>query len=173
MRRAREQRGWSGADLAAASGVSRAMIDRVERGSSSPTAELLGRLAGALGVTMSRLFADAEIPDPGVTLADDRASWIDPSTGYQRRQVAATPAFPVDITEVTLPPGQRVSYPAASFTFTRHLIWMLEGTLTFTEGPTTVELRAGDTLRMGDPMERTYANESGRDCRYAVVVAPA
>lgn len=173
LRRAREQRGWSGGELAAASGVSRAMIDRIERGASSPTAELLGRLTAALGITMSRLFADSEAPGTGVTVAADRSSWTDPSTGYVRRQVAATPSFPVDVTEVTLPPGQRVTYPAASYAFTRHLLWVLEGTLTFTENETTVELGPGDTMLLGEPSDCSYQNRSGRDCRYAVIVAPA
>src|ERR1041384_8313720 len=43
----RERRGWSLTDLSARSGVSRAMINKVERGEASPTASLLGRLSGA------------------------------------------------------------------------------------------------------------------------------
>ena len=35
-------------DLAGASGVSRAMISRIERGEASPTAQLLSRLCAAL-----------------------------------------------------------------------------------------------------------------------------
>ena len=49
LRLEREARGWSLSDLAARSGVSRAMINKVERGESSPTAALLGRLSGAFG----------------------------------------------------------------------------------------------------------------------------
>src|SRR6516165_4406091 len=53
----RENRGWSLTDLAQRSGVSRAMINKVERGEASPTASLLGRLAGAIGLTLSMLLA--------------------------------------------------------------------------------------------------------------------
>src|SRR5436305_735088 len=56
----REARGWSLAALAAKSGVSKAMISKIERGEASPTATLLGRLSGAFGLTLSTLLARAE-----------------------------------------------------------------------------------------------------------------
>ena len=40
-------------ELAGRSGVSRAMISRIERGEASPTAQLLSRLCAALDVTLS------------------------------------------------------------------------------------------------------------------------
>ena len=56
----RENRRWSLTDLAQRSSVSRAMINKVERGEASPTASLLGRLAGAFGLTLSMLLARTE-----------------------------------------------------------------------------------------------------------------
>lgn len=52
LRCEREARGWSIAALATASGVSRAMISKIERAEASPTAALLGRLSGAFGLTL-------------------------------------------------------------------------------------------------------------------------
>src|SRR6266478_9007342 len=57
LRAEREARGWTIADLAALSGVSKAMISKIERAEASPTAMLLGRLSGAFGLTLSRLLA--------------------------------------------------------------------------------------------------------------------
>jgi len=57
---ARLARGLSASALAERSGVSRAMIGKVERGEAQPTAALLGRLSGALGMTLSELVARAE-----------------------------------------------------------------------------------------------------------------
>ncbi|MGH7044210.1 MAG: helix-turn-helix domain-containing protein [Acetobacteraceae bacterium] len=48
--------------LAHQANVSRAMLSRVERGESSPTAQLLGKICGGLGITLSVLFAGAEAP---------------------------------------------------------------------------------------------------------------
>src|SRR3978361_2300709 len=52
--------------LAQKADVSRAMLSRIERGESSPTAHLLNKVCGGLGVTLSTLFAAAEAPaNPG------------------------------------------------------------------------------------------------------------
>ena len=56
----RESRGWSLNDLAERAGASRAMIHKIERGESSPTASMLGRLSGAFGISMSTLIARAD-----------------------------------------------------------------------------------------------------------------
>ncbi|MBV9522445.1 MAG: helix-turn-helix transcriptional regulator, partial [Alphaproteobacteria bacterium] len=79
----REARGWSLTDLAQRSGVSRAMINKVERGEASPTASLLGRLSGAFGLTLSTLLARTETNRAGrLVRAGDQARWTDPATGY-------------------------------------------------------------------------------------------
>lgn len=57
---ARTQRRLSISALAESSGVSRAMISRVENAEAQPSAALLGRLSGALGMTLSELIAQAE-----------------------------------------------------------------------------------------------------------------
>lgn len=48
----------SGGELAARAGVSRAMLSRVERGLASPSVRTLDRIADALGVSISRFFAE-------------------------------------------------------------------------------------------------------------------
>ena len=52
--------GWSAGELAQRAGVPRAMITKIEAAQSSPTAMLLGKLSGALGITMSTLLSRAE-----------------------------------------------------------------------------------------------------------------
>lgn len=149
------------------------MIDRIERGASSPTAALLGKLAGALGLSISSLLSRAAAPESGVLREGERSSWTDPATGYRRRQVVAAPAFPVDVTEVTLPPRARVTYPAATYAFSRHLVWVTDGVLTFHEGDRVHRLSPGDRLILGATAECTYENADDEDCTYVVVVAPS
>ncbi|MDF2579880.1 MAG: LacI family transcriptional regulator [Microbacterium sp.] len=148
------------------------MIDRIERGSSSPTALVLGKLSAALGLTISTLLSPRNDAPVRLVREEERAMWTDPSTGYRRRQVVAAPAYPVDVTEVVLPPGASVAYPAGSYSFTRHLIWVLDGALTFREGDAVHQLAAGDRLILRGAADCEYRNESDRDCRYCVVVAP-
>ncbi len=167
----REARGWSIAELADRSGVSRAMISKVERGESSPTAALLGRLSGAFGLTMSTLLARAEGTGGQISRATNQQLWSDPETKYVRRSLSPRPGGPLDLVQVDLPPNASVSYPASNYTFTRQQIWVQSGHLTFVEGPVTHELYEGDCLELGTPADCTFANRTSKSCRYVVAVA--
>src|SRR5690242_14230180 len=99
LRGERRARGWPIERLAAASGVSRAMISKIERGESSPTAVVLGKLSAALELSVSELLAPAGQASAGsdtgagarrrgglVRRAAGTPEWRDPDTGYLRRQ---------------------------------------------------------------------------------------
>ncbi|QOV40725.1 helix-turn-helix domain-containing protein [Streptomyces ferrugineus] len=176
IRTERERRRWTLAQLADASGVSQAMISRIERGESSPTAVVLGKLSAAFQLSVASLLALAEgAPHeadarPGVRRQTDAAEWRDPGTGYRRRQITG-PRFPAEIAEIRLPAGARVPYPAAAFAFVRQVVWVLDGRLTFHDGDAVHELGAGDTIELGEPTERVFANTTDTECRYAVILA--
>ena len=178
IRDEREQRRWTLAQLADASGVSRAMINRIERAESSPTAVVLGKLAVAFQLRVSALLTPAEpdaAPDgseeqvTGVRRMADATEWRDPATGYRRRQITG-PRFPADIAEVRLPPGARVPYPAASPAFIREVVWVLDGRLTFHEGDAVHELTPGDSIEVDEPVPHVFANTSDAECRYAIII---
>jgi transcriptional regulator with XRE-family HTH domain len=173
IRLERERRGWSLTELAQRSGVSRAMINKVERGDASPTASLLGRLSGAFGLTLSILLARTETGRAGrLVRAKDQLRWIDPGTGYVRRQIAPGPGsdLPLEIVRVELPAGASVTFPASAYAFIRELVWVLEGCLTFIEGEVVHTLGAGDFLELGPAAECTYRNDQSGPCVYADVV---
>src|SRR5436305_4637468 len=102
VRGERTARRWSLDDLAERAAVSKAMISKIERAEVSPTAALLGRLSAAFGLTLSALLAESEQPTRGPLRAADQPIWRDPATGYLRRQVAASPRIPLELTEVDL-----------------------------------------------------------------------
>ena len=172
--------------LAGASGVSRAMISKIERGESSPTAVLLGKLSAALELSVSELLTGAHLGDGREPAASEPASadatgaglvrraadtpeWRDPDTGYLRRQIS-TAGFPAAVTEVTLPPHARVPYPAAAYAFIAQLVWVQSGQLTLMDGSARHVLDPGDTFELGQPRSREFRNETMEECRYVVVV---
>ncbi|MFD8421811.1 helix-turn-helix domain-containing protein [Streptomyces sp. NPDC059466] len=171
----RERRRWTLARLAEASGVSQAMISRIEREESSPTAVVLGKLSAAFQLSIASLLAlaagtqDDVDTASGVRRRDGASEWRDPATGYRRRQITG-PQFPVEIAEIDLPVGARVPYPAAAFAFVRQVVWVLDGHLTFHDGDTVHELDAGDSIELGEPVERAFANTTDTACRYAVIL---
>src|SRR5471030_1179825 len=97
LRMERESRNWTLADLATRSGISRAMLSKIERREASPTAALLGRLAAAFGLTLSQLFAPMDGPPMGqVARADQQPVWRDPETGFVRRSLSPPGPVPLE-----------------------------------------------------------------------------
>lgn len=166
----RASRGWTVAELAARSGVSRAMIAKVEGGRAQPTAALVGRLSAAFGLPLSLLFARMEEPSSRVARCDDQPAWTDPASGYTRRALSPPGDADLQLTEVLLPPGATVRYPAEAYTFIRQQVWMLRGTLTLREGRERHTLRAGDCLQFGPPSPCAFENRTTTPCRYLVAV---
>src|SRR5256885_9308575 len=64
LRRERQHRGWSLDELARRAGVSKAMLSKLERCEASPTATLLGRISGALGMTIRSEEHTSELQSP-------------------------------------------------------------------------------------------------------------
>ena len=173
LRAEREARGWTLADLAERSKVSRAMVSKVERGEASPTAALLGRLAAALGLTLSQLFARVE--DGGrVARATAQPVWRDPETGFLRRSLSPPGNAPMELVWGELPPGAEVAYPVAAFAYIAdQQVVVLEGALTVAQGDTAHNLGPGDCLRFGPPCETAFRNPGAVPCRYVVAVLRA
>ena len=165
----RKARSWSLAELAAQSGVSKAMLSKIERHEASPTAVVLLRIASAFAMTLAELLTDMQ---EGTRLqrAADQPVWNDPSTNYQHRQIYLTSRLPLELVEVILPAGAVVSFPAASYTSIRHVVWVSEGRLTIVEDGNATALESGDRLEFGPPADTTYRNDTDAPCRYLVTV---
>jgi len=171
IRLERDGRGWSLAELAERSGVSKATISKIERAEVSPTAVVLVRLASAFDLTLAGLMLRAEGGGERVSRAGEQAIWRDPESGYVRRQVFSRPDHPVELVRVELPARQRITLPASSYTHIRQLVWVQSGNLVITEGSERHVLAAGDCLGFGPPAETTFANETNATCTYVVALA--
>jgi transcriptional regulator with XRE-family HTH domain len=171
LRLERDARGWSLADLAERSAVSKGTISKIEREEVSPTAVILVRLAGAFDLTFAGLLLRAEGEGQRLSRSVDQPVWRDPETGYSRKQVFCRPDHPLEVVQVELPAGQRVVLPASSYAHIRQAIWVLAGDLVILEGGERHVLGAGDCLGFGPPSEVALANESAAPCTYLVVLA--
>jgi transcriptional regulator with XRE-family HTH domain len=171
LRLERDGRGWSLAQLAEQSGVSKATISKIERAEVSPTAVILVRLAAAFNLTLAGLMLRAEGQGERLVRAAEQPVWRDPGTGYLRKQIFSRPDHPVEIVRVELPAGQRVTLPASSYAHIRQVVWVQKGNLTLTEAGQPFALGAGDCLGFGSPSEVTFANETTAPCIYVVALA--
>lgn len=172
VRDLRAAKGFTLDQLASLSGVSRAMISRIERAEASATAVLLVKLGGALGVTLAALFEQGEPKREMVRRAADSPVRIDPETGYTRRNVAPRGGSGTDVVEVMLPPGARVAYDNLVIVPAEQFVWVFEGVLTLDTDGLSTDLGPGDcrVMRLDHPL--VFENRGDKPARYAVVLVP-
>jgi len=151
--------------------VSKATISKIEREEMSPTATLLVKLAGAFDLTLAGLLLRAEGEGQRLTRATQQPVWRDPETGYLRRQIFMRPDHPLELVQIELPAGRRVTLPASSYAQIRQIIWVQSGELIVLEGAERSVLSAGDCLSFGLPSEVTLSNEGSQPCTYLVLVS--
>jgi len=145
----RNERGWTLDDLATHSGLSRATCSRIERSETSPTAAQLGRLCGALELTMSQLLSPLDAPAAEIVRRPQQGLWTDPETGFRRRIVSPpSKDLVIEMIESELPAGTDITYDIAPVAGMEQHIWMLSGALDFSHGDTTHRLESGDCLRL-------------------------
>ena len=120
------------------------MISLIERGESSPTAVVLEKLATGLDVPLASLF-DAPAPGrrPRGPPGRPAARGAIPHSGYVRRNVSpGGVASPIQIVEVTFPPGARVAYETGARDVRVHQqVWVLDGRSTSRVGEERHRLR--------------------------------
>lgn len=160
VREQRRRRGWTIAQLADASGVSRAMISRIEGAQTSPTANLLGKLSGAFGLTLSQLIAHSERADRLVARRSEQPVWQDPISGYTRRALSPSSADPLELVEVDLPGGAEVAFPGSAYSFLHQQLWVLGGEITISLDTTSIDLHTGDCLTFSRSEAVRFINPS-------------
>ena len=177
VRELRAQHGFSLDALALKSGVSRSMISLIERGESSPTAVVLEKLAGSLGVTLASIFeipAEANnFPRGPVARREDQVQWRDPASGYVRRNISPPGVRqPLQIVEVQFPAGARVAFETgARDTRIYEQVWVLEGAINISIGDECHRLRKGDCLAMQLDRPTMFHNSTKKSARYVVVIS--
>lgn len=172
LKAARQRHGLTLDDLARRAGVSRAMISRIERGESSPTATVLVRLGSGLGLSLSALLEEDAGTGPLARRAEQPA-WRDPASGYLRRNVSPRgTGSGFEIVEVELPAGAEVRLDSATGAPSLdQQIWVLGGRLDLTVEGIRRELAEGDCLQMHLRGPITYHNPGAAPVRYAVILA--
>ncbi|OSQ42651.1 XRE family transcriptional regulator [Thalassospira alkalitolerans] len=144
----RAEKGWSLDELARRCDVSRASLSRLENAEVSPTANVLGKLCAAYGLTLSRLMQMVEDEFSPAIFRDIQREWVDPETGYKRRSVSP-PARGLagEVLDCEIPPGTRIEYAASPRQGLEHHLVMLAGELRVTVDDEIYDLEPGDCLR--------------------------
>jgi transcriptional regulator with XRE-family HTH domain len=166
VRRLRAVRGLSAGALAAASGVGKATLSRIEAGQANPTVETLYALADALGVSFGTLTS-AETPRVRVTRAADT-----PRVGgaVQIRVLDRLYGAPlVELLDAVFPAGKVRDADPHPPGVTEHLV-VVRGRLRAGPARQPVELDAGDLLRFPGDVPHVYAALGGEDAEAIVLM---
>jgi transcriptional regulator with XRE-family HTH domain len=171
LRALRRARGWSLDELCALSGVSRASLSRIENGEVSPTASVLGRVAGAHRTTVSRLLADMEGDAPALVRRAEQLEWTDPATGFLRRSVSPPSLeFDCELLHCELPAGARIDYPLPPRLGLEHHLYLMDGALELTIDGAVHHLRPGDCLRYKLMGASRFVATGPQPARYILVL---
>lgn len=172
LKRLRLEQDWSLDQLAVQSGISRASLSRIENGEVSPTANLLGRLCSAYGLTLSRLMHMVEDDYTPLIRRTEQEVWRDPHAGFLRRMISP-PARPLagEAIEAEIQAGQTIAYDTPPREGLEHHLFLLEGALDITLDGQSHRLRAGDCLRYrlsGPSLFRTAPDSAARYVLFTV-----
>jgi transcriptional regulator with XRE-family HTH domain len=167
----RKLRGLSLDELAQRSRVSRAMISKIERHASTPTAVLLARLAEALGLTMTALMSERSSVTNGITQLHQQNQWTDPETGYTRRIISAAQyEGDAEIVAIELPASVQISFAANHAVQIEAKLILMEGQLQIATETEQWQLHAGDCVQFAVHLAHSVRNLKASPARYIVVM---
>ena len=170
LRLLRQERGLTLQELSERSGVSKAMLNQIEGGKSSPTIALGWKIANGLGVPFGALLGEA-LPGDFVVHPRDQIQAL-----YSADRVLCTRAlFPpgdaraAELYELSLEPGAEEK--AQSHTAgTREQIYVTAGQLTVDTAENSAHLQAGDVLFFGADRPHRYFNPGRTQTRFILVM---
>ena len=171
LRELRAERGWSLDALAGHSGISRGTLSRLENAAVSPTANVLGKLCAAYGLTVSRLMHMVEDDYAPLVRRDAQAVWADPETGFRRRSISPpAQALVGEVVESALEPATRVAYDRPPRPGLEHHLLLIDGRLAVTVGGQTYDLLPGDCLRYQLHGPSAFATPAESSARYLLFI---
>jgi transcriptional regulator with XRE-family HTH domain len=171
VRALRRERGLTLDGLARRSGVSRAMISKLERGEKNPTLVVAAKVAEGLGVSLSQLVGVEERREVVVVRRGRRMIMRDPETGFERQLLS--PSFggrgiefirnvvPIGSTSGEFPPHRRG--------VTEYVV-VERGRLRVILGSDEYFLERGDALYFEADVKHRFDNAGEGECSYYLVI---
>lgn len=170
VKRERQARRWTLAQLAEAAGVSRRTVVSVEQGTANPSVGTLLRLSDTLGVGLPALVEPPHPQTVKVTRQGQGAAlWRGPSGGRGVLVAGTAPPDVVELWDWTLEPGERHDSEAHA-AGTRELVHVQEGTVTVEVADQSVALEVGDAAAFAGDVPHAYANTGDGPARFALTV---
>jgi len=171
LKELRAEQKWSLDQLAEKSGVSRGTLSRLEKGEVSPTANVLGKLCAAYGLTMSRLIAMVETQFKAHIPVLDQKVWYDSDYSFKRKLVSPPSAqLSAEVIECELISGAEISYDKSPKLGLEHHLIMRAGELQVTIEGKEYHLLEGDCLRYRLSGSSKFRARGDTNSNYTLVI---
>jgi transcriptional regulator with XRE-family HTH domain len=171
VRALRRERGLTLDLLAGQSGVSRAMISKLERGEKNPTLVVAAKVAEGLGVSLSQLVGVEERKEVDVVRRDRRMTMRDPETGFERQLLS--PSFAgrgIEFIRNVVPEGSTSGEFPPHRAGVEQYIVVERGQLRVILGGEEHLLEEGDALYFEANVAHRFDNAGEGVCSYYLVI---
>lgn len=150
IRELRQRHGLTIAQVSAQAGISRGMLSKIENAQTSTGLDVLNRIAQALGVSMSALFRNYDVPHGGAQLVKKGAGMEVVRKGTKRGHTYHLLAYDQGPRKIFEPFLITMDDESERFPVFEHpgteFIHMLKGVIEYRHGQQTYLLHPGDTL---------------------------
>ena len=148
-------------ELAAASGISKAMLSQIESGKVNPTLVTIWKIANALSVDIAVLIKGEEKADYFHRLSDEQQAEILSDDGKVLFKILTAPSMPegLEMYHITVEPGAiHVSEPHSSGC--KEFVFVFKGSVTVTNGEHRLVLNQGDFLAYDGGLPHSIENHT-------------
>jgi XRE family transcriptional regulator, regulator of sulfur utilization len=171
----REAEGLSLRDLAERSGVSAPMLSQVERGETSPTLTVAGRIAAGLDLRLSQLLRLDEQGAVTVVRAGERRRGGNPRRGHRFEVLTSSqPGQRAELSRHTLSAGGStggVDDPPIHEPGSRETALVQEGRVVLVCDGRRYELDEGDTVTFDADLPHRFENPTTEEAAFLAVVS--
>ncbi|MCA1728153.1 MAG: XRE family transcriptional regulator [Actinobacteria bacterium] len=167
----RKKRGLTLEEFAERSGVSRAMISKLERGEKNPTLVVAAKLAEGFGVTLSQLVGMEERREVVVVPREKRMVMRDPETGFERQLLS--PSFGgrgLEFIRNVVPQGSTSGEFPPHRSGVEEYIVVQKGILRAVIEGEEYLLEEGDALYFEADVSHRFDNAGDGECSYYLVI---
>ena len=158
-------------DVAQAAGVSESFVSRLERGRSNASVATLQRLANAVGIEISDLFAGESRHGPRVLRRQERQllEW-----GHLGRKALLTPKpfHSLEVVVARFEPGGSTGDEPYTHGDSEELLVVVEGSVHVQLGTEIHDVSAGDSLHYQSSTPHRVSNPSDETAEVLFVISP-
>jgi transcriptional regulator with XRE-family HTH domain len=158
-------------EIAQAGGVSESFLSQLERGRSSASVATLQRLAGALGIEVSDLFAPDGLPRPRVLRREARQPVV---WGHLGRKALLTPKpfHSLEVVAAEFDAGGSTGDEPYTHGDSEELLLVVDGRVHVQLGTDVYDLRAGDSVHYRSSTPHRVSNPGEDPAEVLFVISP-